>query len=250
VSHEPIAVIAFNPKTGEVEKWASHKNTTPAGFSYWIIKFDGCMTPQFGSRGLWPGRNGQYYSGWLWAQESRWGECRLLYSPVLFGFLFFMPLLFFPSCLAVMWVLILFRPSPRARLSSILSVIFPFISSGPHLSQPVLSHHAVHLPVSLRIVAHNHPLFLLLSPVLPGFLSSSMRPWQYGCKPLSLFVLRFFLTCVMVSRVFPLYYTHALGNLTVRYAWFMNPEAASPRDQVLPTANLFFENRYCTLQTP
>jgi serine/threonine-protein kinase HipA len=40
------AVIAFNPKTGEVK---SGHEKAPAGFSYWIIKFDGVHDSQFGA---------------------------------------------------------------------------------------------------------------------------------------------------------------------------------------------------------
>ncbi|WP_297336934.1 type II toxin-antitoxin system HipA family toxin [Algoriphagus sp.] len=40
------AVIAFNPKTGEVK---SGQVKAPKGFSYWIIKFDGVHDSQFGS---------------------------------------------------------------------------------------------------------------------------------------------------------------------------------------------------------
>lgn len=39
------AVIAFNPKTGEVK---SGQVKAPKGFSYWIIKFDGVHDSQFG----------------------------------------------------------------------------------------------------------------------------------------------------------------------------------------------------------
>lgn len=40
------AVIAFNPKTGEVK---SGQVKAPEGFSYWLIKFDGVMDSQFGA---------------------------------------------------------------------------------------------------------------------------------------------------------------------------------------------------------
>jgi serine/threonine-protein kinase HipA len=40
------AVIAFNPETGEVK---SGQVKAPAGFSYWLIKFDGVTDSQFGA---------------------------------------------------------------------------------------------------------------------------------------------------------------------------------------------------------
>ncbi|HAH38597.1 MAG TPA: toxin HipA, partial [Algoriphagus sp.] len=40
------AVIAFNPKTGEVK---SGQVKAPKGFSHWIIKFDGVHDSQFGA---------------------------------------------------------------------------------------------------------------------------------------------------------------------------------------------------------
>ncbi len=68
------AVIAFNPKTGAVK---SGQVKAPAGFSYWIIKFDGVHDSQFGVT-LGYGRVEMAY--YLMAVEAgiEMSECRLL----------------------------------------------------------------------------------------------------------------------------------------------------------------------------
>jgi serine/threonine-protein kinase HipA len=68
------AVIAFNPKTGEVK---SGQVKAPAGFSYWIIKFDGVHDSQFGaSKGY--GRVEMAYHLMALAAGIEMNECRLL----------------------------------------------------------------------------------------------------------------------------------------------------------------------------
>lgn len=68
------AVIAFNPKTGEVK---SGQVKAPAGFSYWIIKFDGVHDSQFGATVGYGRVEMAYY---LMAKEAgiEMNECRLL----------------------------------------------------------------------------------------------------------------------------------------------------------------------------
>jgi serine/threonine-protein kinase HipA len=68
------AVIAFNPKTGEVK---SGQVKAPAGFSHWIIKFDGVTDTQFGAS-MGYGRVEMAY--YLMAKEAgiQMSECRLL----------------------------------------------------------------------------------------------------------------------------------------------------------------------------
>lgn len=68
------AVIAFNPKTGEVK---SGQVKAPAGFSYWIIKFDGVHDSQFGATVGYGRVEMAYY---LMAKEAgvEMSECRLL----------------------------------------------------------------------------------------------------------------------------------------------------------------------------
>lgn len=68
------AVIAFNPKTGEVK---SGQVNAPAGFSYWIIKFDGVHDSQFGVTAGYGRVEMAYY---LMALEAgiEMNECRLL----------------------------------------------------------------------------------------------------------------------------------------------------------------------------
>ncbi len=68
------AVIAFNPKTGEVK---SGQVNPPAGFSYWIIKFDGVHDSQFGVTAGYGRVEMAYY---LMALEAgiEMNECRLL----------------------------------------------------------------------------------------------------------------------------------------------------------------------------
>jgi len=68
------AVIAYNPKTGEVK---SGQVKSPAGFSYWIIKFDGVHDSQFGVT-LGYGRVEMAYYLMAKAARIRMNECRLL----------------------------------------------------------------------------------------------------------------------------------------------------------------------------
>jgi serine/threonine-protein kinase HipA len=68
------AVIAFNPKTGEVK---SGQVKAPAGFSYWIIKFDGVHDSQFGSSAGY-GRVEMAYYRMALAAGMEMSECRLL----------------------------------------------------------------------------------------------------------------------------------------------------------------------------
>lgn len=68
------AVIAYNPKTGEVK---SGQVKAPAGFSHWLIKFDGVMDTQLGvSSGY--GRVEMAYYLMAEAAEIQMSECRLL----------------------------------------------------------------------------------------------------------------------------------------------------------------------------
>lgn len=68
------AVIAFNPKTGEVK---SGQVKAPKGFSHWIIKFDGVHDSQFGATVGYGRVEMAYY---LMAIEAgiEMNECRLL----------------------------------------------------------------------------------------------------------------------------------------------------------------------------
>ncbi|HAS59088.1 MAG TPA: toxin HipA, partial [Algoriphagus sp.] len=68
------AVIAFNPKTGEVK---SGQVKAPKGFSHWIIKFDGVHDSQFGATAGYGRVEMAYY---LMAKEAgiEMNECRLL----------------------------------------------------------------------------------------------------------------------------------------------------------------------------
>ena len=68
------AVIAYNPKTGAVK---SGQVKAPAGFSYWIIKFDGVHDSQFGASAGYGRVEMAYY---LMALEAgiEMTECRLL----------------------------------------------------------------------------------------------------------------------------------------------------------------------------
>lgn len=68
------AVIAFNPKTGEVK---SGQVKAPAGFSYWIIKFDGVHDSQFGATAGY-GRVEMAYYLMALAAGIDMSECRLL----------------------------------------------------------------------------------------------------------------------------------------------------------------------------
>lgn len=68
------AVIAFNPKTGEVK---SGQVKAPAGFSYWIIKFDGVHDSQFGASAGY-GRVEMAYYLMALSAGIEMSECRLL----------------------------------------------------------------------------------------------------------------------------------------------------------------------------
>jgi serine/threonine-protein kinase HipA len=68
------AVIAFNPKTGEVK---SGQVKAPAGFSYWIIKFDGVHDSQFGASAGY-GRVEMAYYLMALSAGIQMSECRLL----------------------------------------------------------------------------------------------------------------------------------------------------------------------------
>jgi serine/threonine-protein kinase HipA len=68
------AVIAFNPKSGEVK---SGQVKAPVGFSYWIIKFDGVHDSQFGASAGY-GRVEMAYYLMAKAAGIRMSECRLL----------------------------------------------------------------------------------------------------------------------------------------------------------------------------
>lgn len=68
------AVIAFNPKTGEVK---SGQVKAPKGFSYWILKFDGVHDSQFGAS-VGYGRVEMAYYRMAKAAGIRMNECRLL----------------------------------------------------------------------------------------------------------------------------------------------------------------------------
>ncbi len=68
------AVIAFDPKTGEVK---SGQVKAPKGFSYWIIKFDGVHDSQFGATAGY-GRVEMAYCLMATAAGIRMNECRLL----------------------------------------------------------------------------------------------------------------------------------------------------------------------------
>ena len=68
------AVIAFNPKTGEVK---SGQVRAPGGFSYWIIKFDGVHDSQFGTTAGY-GRVEMAYYLMARAAGIEMNECRLL----------------------------------------------------------------------------------------------------------------------------------------------------------------------------
>ncbi|MDO8966800.1 type II toxin-antitoxin system HipA family toxin [Algoriphagus sp.] len=68
------AVIAFNPKTGEVK---SGQVEAPKGFSHWLIKFDGVTDTQFGTS-VGYGRVEMAYYLMAQAAGIQMNECRLL----------------------------------------------------------------------------------------------------------------------------------------------------------------------------
>lgn len=69
----PKAVIAFNPKTGEMR---SGQTNAPAGFEHWLIKLDGVSDAQFGSS---HGFGNVEYAYYLMAKACgiEMSECRL-----------------------------------------------------------------------------------------------------------------------------------------------------------------------------
>jgi serine/threonine-protein kinase HipA len=70
----PKAVIAYNPKTGEVR---SGQGNVPKGFEHWLIKLDGVSGEQFGESSGWGRVEYAYY---LMANDCgiEISECRLL----------------------------------------------------------------------------------------------------------------------------------------------------------------------------
>jgi serine/threonine-protein kinase HipA len=70
----PKAIIAYNPKTGEVR---SGQGNVPRGFEHWLIKLDGVSGEQFGESSGWGRVEYAYY---LMAKESgiEISECQLL----------------------------------------------------------------------------------------------------------------------------------------------------------------------------
>ncbi|WP_422348513.1 type II toxin-antitoxin system HipA family toxin [Flagellimonas sp.] len=70
----PKAVIAYNPKTGEVR---SGQGNVPKGFEHWLLKLDGVSGDQFGESSGWGRVEYAYY---LMAQDCgiEMSECQLL----------------------------------------------------------------------------------------------------------------------------------------------------------------------------
>jgi len=70
----PKAVIAYNPKTGEVR---SGQGNVPKGFEHWLIKLDGVSGEQFGESSGWGRVEYAYY---LMARDSEieMSECQML----------------------------------------------------------------------------------------------------------------------------------------------------------------------------
>lgn len=70
----PKAIIAYNPKTGEVK---SGQGNAPKGFEHWLLKLDGVSGEQFGESSGWGRVEYAYY---LMATdcEIEMNECRLL----------------------------------------------------------------------------------------------------------------------------------------------------------------------------
>lgn len=70
----PKAVIAYNPKTGEVK---SGQGNVPKGFEHWLLKLDGVSEEQFGESSGWGRIEYAYY---LMAKDCKIeiSECRLL----------------------------------------------------------------------------------------------------------------------------------------------------------------------------
>ena len=70
----PKAIIAYNPKTGEVR---SGQSTAPIGFQHWLIKLDGVSEAQFGESSGW-GRVEMAYYLMAKAGGIDMMECQLL----------------------------------------------------------------------------------------------------------------------------------------------------------------------------
>lgn len=70
----PKAVVAYNPKTGEVR---SGQTSVPSGFEHWLIKLDGVSSTQFGAS---QGFGRVEYAYYLMAKDCgiEMMECRLL----------------------------------------------------------------------------------------------------------------------------------------------------------------------------
>lgn len=70
----PKAIIAYNPKTGEVR---SGQSSAPIGFEHWLIKLDGVSDAQFGESSGW-GRVEMAYYRMAKASSIDMMECELL----------------------------------------------------------------------------------------------------------------------------------------------------------------------------
>jgi serine/threonine-protein kinase HipA len=70
----PKAIIAYNPKTGEVK---SGQGNVPKGFEHWLLKLDGVSGEQFGESSGW-GRVEYAYYQMATDCEIEMNECRLL----------------------------------------------------------------------------------------------------------------------------------------------------------------------------
>lgn len=70
----PKAIIAYNPKTGEVK---SGQGNVPKGYEHWLLKLDGVSGEQFGESSGW-GRVEYAYALMAADCEIEMSECRLL----------------------------------------------------------------------------------------------------------------------------------------------------------------------------
>ncbi len=70
----PKAIIAYNPKTGEVK---SGQGNVPKGYGHWLLKLDGVSGEQFGESSGW-GRVEYAYALMAADCEIEMSECRLL----------------------------------------------------------------------------------------------------------------------------------------------------------------------------
>ncbi len=70
----PKAIIAYNPKTGEVK---SGQGNVPQGYEHWLLKLDGVSGEQFGESSGW-GRVEYAYALMAADCEIEMSECRLL----------------------------------------------------------------------------------------------------------------------------------------------------------------------------